>query len=477
MFVKLVKSGLYGLGIYTGYAFVSAIVLLHFNKPKNKEELDTKSLSSFYGKDENDGPDTAAFFDSQDMLLTLHLNLIESAKNSIKFANFSIEDGTVSDLFYGKLLEAADRGVNVNILFDGKGHNLVGISNGKYWALIAHPNIQLAFYEEFDWLRPWTWQNRMHDKFLIADDHSVLTGGVNLEDSFFVENHDDADYDRDVVIINNEPERFNESVLKQYTDYYDSLWYHPYTHVRPSYVLKRYEKLAKETRRSLLSILKEAEEKNDYGASTPIDWHKHMFPTRKVSLVTNPIQRWKKDPHILATLGRLFKEANDSIIFQSPYVVPSKDMQQYVALADTKAKVFIATNSLAASNNFFGVAGHRKYLKQLSRESAQIYHFQGEGYIHAKAYSIDSRLSLIGSFNFDPRSSFLSQENLVIIDSPKLTVALEDSIKDIARKSIPYNKDGDHLVHNTSKKAPVARYKKVISSIIYVIFYPFEDLV
>ncbi|OJF97019.1 phosphatidylserine/phosphatidylglycerophosphate/cardiolipin synthase family protein [Alkalibacterium sp. 20] len=477
MFGKLVKGGLIGSGIYLGYAFISAIVLLHFNKPKNKEELDIQSCSSFYGEDENDGPDKAAFFDSQDILLTLHLNLIQSAKKTIKFANFSIEDGTVSDLFYGKMLEAADRGVNVNVLFDGKGHNLVGINNGKYWALMAHPNISLAFYEEFDWLRPWTWQNRMHDKFLIADDYSVLTGGVNLEDSFFVEDHDKADHDRDVVIMNSDRERFSESVLKQYTDYYDSLWFHPFTTVRPSYVLKKYENLAKETHHSLLSILKEVEEKNQYGASTTIDWNQHMFPTRKVSLVTNAIQRWKKDPYILTTLGELFKEARETIIFQSPYVVPSKEMQQYLSLAGTKAKIFFVTNSLATSTNFFGISGHQKYIKYLSNHTSQFYHFQGEGYIHAKAYSIDSRLSLIGSFNFDPRSSFLSTENLVIIDSPELATELEKSIKEIAQDSVPYKKNGDHLVHGTAKKAHVPMYKKVILGIIYVIFYPFEDLI
>ncbi len=477
MLKKLVKGGLFGVGAYAGYAFLTAIVMLRLKKPRPKNELKPQSLLSYQGKSENDGPDTVAFFDSQDLLLTLHLNLIGTAKETIKFANFSIEDGTVSDLFYGKLLQAADKGVNVYILFDGKGHNLVGISNEKYWALMAHPNIHLAFYEEFDLLRPWTWQNRMHDKFLISDDRYVLTGGVNLEDSFFVEDHEDADYDRDVVIINDDPERFDESVLKDYSEYFEAMWYHPFTHVRANYILDRYKDVADETYRSLLSILNEAEKTNHYGASTEIDWDKHTFPTKKVSLVTNPIQRWKKDPYILATLGQLFEEAEQKIIFQSPYVVPGKEMQHYASLDNLKADVIIATNSLAASNNFFGVAGHRKHLKQLSRDASQLYHFQGEGYIHAKAYAIDGRLSLIGSFNYDPRSAFLSQENLVIIDSAELTAALEDSIKGIAKKSIPYKKDGVHLVEDTAGKVQVPWYKKMTARLIYILMYPLEDLV
>lgn len=478
MIKKLVKGGLIGLGAYLGYAFITSTLMLHYKKPKSREELEETAVPDYYGDEEHPGPDKAAFFDTQDILLTLHLNLIDSAKKSIKFANFSIEDGTASDLFYGKLLEAGDRGVEVYILFDGKGHNLFGISNAKYWALMAHPNVNLAFYEEFDWLRPWTWQNRMHDKYMIIDETYAMTGGVNLEDAFFVKDHEDAVYDRDVVIINEDPDRYDESVLKQYNDYFESMWFHPFTHVRPSYILDRYEDQAKETYERLISTVKEAEKENKYGAGRTIDWDKHTYPTRKVSLVTNAIQRWKKDPHILTTLGKLFDEANESVIFQSPYVVPSSEMKAYISLEHTKAKIFFITNSMAVSTNYPAIAGQRKYFRELSNETTQFYHFQGEGYIHAKAYLFDERLSLVGSFNFDPRSSFLSQENLVIIDSPELGQALKESIKEIARSSVPYIEDGEQLVpvEETAENVPTPWYKKSLLGLFYVLMHPLEDL-
>ncbi|MDZ7835552.1 MAG: phospholipase D-like domain-containing protein [Alkalibacterium sp.] len=294
MLKKILKGGLIGFGAYLGYALVAGNILPQLKKPTPKEDLDIRPSSSFYGEDKRQGPDKAAFFEDQDLLLPLHLDLLNSAEKTIKFANFSIKDGKASDLFYGKLLEAADRGVEVNVLFDGKGHDLFGIRNGKYWALMAHPNIKLAFYEPFRWKRPWTWQNRMHDKYLIIDDRYVLTGGVNLEDAFFVEDHEEAVYDRDVVITNQDPERYDESVLKQYSDYFESVWYHPFTAVRPNHILKRYKKMAEETHEFLLSNLKEAEHTYEERASTSIDWDKHLYPTGKVSLVTNPIQRWKK---------------------------------------------------------------------------------------------------------------------------------------------------------------------------------------
>ncbi|GEK91175.1 phospholipase D-like domain-containing protein [Alkalibacterium kapii] len=477
MLKKIIKGVTLGLGAYIGYAFFTGNILLHYKKPKNREKLNPKGLTDYYGDDEKYGPDKAAFFDTQDILMTLHLNLIDSAKQTIKLANFSIDDGKASDLFYGKLLKAADKGVNAYVLFDGKGHNLVGISNEKYWALMAHPNINLAFYEEFDWLRPWTWQNRMHDKYMIIDKRSVLTGGVNLEDAFFVKDDEDAVYDRNVVIINDDPKRYDESVLKDYTEYFESMWYHPFTSVRPSHILERYKDLAKESYENLTSAVIEAEENQEYGAGKKIKWDDHVYSTRKVSLVTNGIQRWKKDPHILATLGRLFDEAEECIVFQSPYVVPNKEMRNYISLKDTDADIFFVTNSMAVSTNFPAISGQRKYLQELSERTTQLYHFQGKGYIHAKAYMFDRRLSLIGSFNFDPRSSFLSQENLVIIDSSDLAEALEKSIKEIAKDSVPYQKDAGHLVEKTAENTPTPWYKKILLGIAYIVFYPLEDVV
>ena len=35
------------------------------------------------------------------------------------------------------------------------------------------------------------------------------------------------------------------------------------------------------------------------------------------------------------------------------------------------------------------------------------------------SYIFDQRTSIIGSFNLDPRSAFLSTESVVVIDSPR----------------------------------------------------------
>ncbi len=53
-------------------------------------------------------------------------------------------------IFLGSILEAADRGVEVRILLDGIFHNLKGELKDTIYAFSNHPNIQLKFYEPFN---------------------------------------------------------------------------------------------------------------------------------------------------------------------------------------------------------------------------------------------------------------------------------------------------------------------------------------
>ena len=48
--------------------------------------------------------------------------------------------------------------------------------------------------------------------------------------------------------------------------------------------------------------------------------------------------------------------------------------------------------------------------------------------LHAKSYVIDSRIAMIGSHNFDPRSDHYNTENGVIVDDPAFAAAVQASI-------------------------------------------------
>lgn len=462
--------------VYLLYAIISGFLVFLFIQPRSDKKTEETSTGRFYG--EEIGPDQVAVIEDRELFIPVRVNLVESAQASLKVAYFSIADGVASDFFYGELLEAADRGVQVELLYDGKGLDIFGDWNIIYWTLIDHPNIDVRFYEPFDWMRPWTWQNRMHDKFLIVDDNYVLTGGVNMEDRFLIENHDgEVVFDRDIV-IHNSADNVSESgsVVNDYLSYFNELWTHTLTNQEDYTVPETQQAEADETYHTLLQHLRTNKEADQYNLNQKIDWEELMHPTQKISLVTNGIQRWKKDPKILLAISSLFEQAEERAIVQSPYLIPSTEIQSYVELETSPADFIYLTNSVASSPNPFGMAGQRKYLDELLQHAAQLYEYQGEGSIHAKAYVIDDRLSLIGSFNFDPRSAFLSTENLIVINSEPFAETLTKNIKNIVLESTPAKQDGLHLTDQTKEPKHVPWYKEWLIKFLHILLYPFEDL-
>lgn len=102
------------------------------------------------------------------------VQLIKQANESIDIAYHTLSEGTYSDYFFKTLIEAADRGVKVRIIWDG----LIGGMRGNIRnALASHENIELYLFEPLNLFKPWTIHHRLHDKILLADGKYLITGG------------------------------------------------------------------------------------------------------------------------------------------------------------------------------------------------------------------------------------------------------------------------------------------------------------
>src|SRR5699024_1037414 len=134
------------------------------------------------------------------------------------------------NLFFGALIDAADRGVEVNLLLDGLFHGLKGKFKPIIYAIKEHPNINLKFYEPFNPFKPWTLNNRMHDKYIIADNNISIIGGRNIGDKYFAPAwyKDKITNDRDIIIINSKP-RDQASVIYQMSQYFKEIWNHKFS--------------------------------------------------------------------------------------------------------------------------------------------------------------------------------------------------------------------------------------------------------
>lgn len=188
------------LVLYILYFFVGAILIfLKDYTLSDEDRIEPIDTTSYYS--EEVGPDRATILEDEHLALTARFHLIEQAEESIKIANFKLESGEVSDILYALLIEKVNEGIDVQLLIDGMTHNLFGVQNELYWALATTPNIEVRFYEAYDFLRQWTFNNRLHDKIFIVDDIQAITGGRNIGDNYYLKNEEGQyAYDRDVYI-------------------------------------------------------------------------------------------------------------------------------------------------------------------------------------------------------------------------------------------------------------------------------------
>lgn len=359
------------------------------------------------------------------------------------------------------LLEAADRGVRVRLLvddLDARGKN-VGFA-----ALAAHPNIEVRMFNPFasrsgkvslasEGLRHFGRINRrMHNKSWIADNRIALVGGRNLGNEYFTASHEVNFVDLDFAMVGPVVRDISASFDRFWNS--DSVW--PIelldaAAVNESALEQLRGKLAESTAGAGSGHYAQALREND-GIRRLVsgDWELRWSTNYKfVSDDPAKVTMEKKDAAravVGAAVVKVLREAQTSLEVISPYFVPGKaGTEVLTGRAAAGADVRILTNSLAANDVATvhgGYSRHRKALleggvklwelKRLAQEQApedakkKTSSFAGSSgaSLHTKALSADGSLVFVGSYNLDPRSTWLNCEQGVLVGDPVLAKQL-----------------------------------------------------
>ena len=147
-------------------------------------------------------------------------------------------------------------------------------------------------------------------------------------------------------------------------------------------------------------------------------------------------------------LIQLVNNAKEEVIIQSPYLIIS-DIG-YGLFKNTVAKgvkITILTNSLASTDNLEAFSGYQRNRKRLIKAGVQIYEYRPDASIrkelmkgrlqkkldfvpifglHAKTMVVDDSISVVGTFNLDPRSANLNTECITIIYDQRINSDIKD---------------------------------------------------
>ena len=469
----------YSIWAYLAYIFLFSFLIFLFHPLKNQKG---ESFSPTEDSNLLQNQDRVALIESKEDAISVRLDLIEHAESQIDLAYYRWSEGKVSDLMLGSLLEAADRGVEVRILLDG----LVQITNtGQpinevFKAFKTHPNIDLRVYEAFNPLLPIAWNHRMHDKMILVDQKLALTGGRNIQDRFYLDDLDQKDLVKDREVLVYHADATGSTAITDMAHYYNQLWDYDYTQEKDSTLSFKENEKAKA---SLMS-LRESHPNNKkkflaeyFPDLENKDWVAETVPTNHVSFVSNNFGRLNQNPRALQTILTLAEETEESIFIQSPYFIPSRRMLNEVNdFQIDPAQTTLFTNSEAASPNLAAIAAYHLRRPKLIESGARIVEYQGPGSSHAKSSIFDERISVVGTFNIDPRSAYLNTESMVIIDSEDFAEELKGAIAEDFEHSLVVDSDGDYLPDPEQEPARISFTKKMMIRLLSLLTPFFEHL-
>jgi len=326
------------------------------------------------------------------------LKLIEDAERTIDFIVYDNYEDSGPAYFYGAVLRAADRGVKVRLVFDGKMGRLSGRYRDLQDILQNHNNIEVYLFNPTNIFKPSGLFVLCHDKVTIVDGDKMIIGGANMGMGAYT-----ANYDMEVMITNSG----RDGVVGRAIEYYNS--------VLNSGLAKR--KISKKCDISAKERYKdEFFEYYEAFSLGEVDYAAQGVAVDRVTYLANPVNDGKKAPIIYQGLMNLMESSQETAIVTPYALLTDEKIDTLMRNARRNKRVRLVTNSLYNTRNV-GYAVYQAERKKYIDGSVELWEFQADNQLHAKMYTFDGRYSAIGSFNLDERSAHVDTESMLVIDS------------------------------------------------------------
>lgn len=393
--------------------------------------------------------------------------LTERAEASIDVQYFIFSVDNVGLIATDYLVRAAERGILVRVLVDDIMLNAKG---DELLMLAAHENFDIKIYNpnanigknivqkmttvitDFHGIN-----QRMHNKVFLVDDQVAITGGRNIADEYFGFDHEYNFRDRDVFLagkavnaIDTSFEQYWNSELSVPVE--DLFKSNPYNGNPDFSRLHSYacnpEHFHPEIRAEIDKVPETFQALSEEGKFLFVDNVEYVADEpgkndQQTFLGGGSITRDK--------LIELAESAQSSILIQTPYLVTTKKDRVFLrSLVEKGISIKILTNSLASNDNLAAFSGYQRNRKQLLATGVEVYEFKPDAKVrqrvmtehmykklpttpifglHAKTMTIDDSITVVGTYNLDPRSAHLNTESFAIIHSPEITKHVSAAMK------------------------------------------------
>tara|TARA_R100000027_G_scaffold1806_4_gene2009 strand:+ start:2446 stop:3981 length:1536 start_codon:yes stop_codon:yes gene_type:complete len=433
-------------------------------------------------------------------------SLASEAEKTIDLQYYLWQEDTTGHLLLYRVLEEADRGVKVRILLDDIYHTG---RDQLYADVDAHPNVEVRLFNpianrgilrNFGFIaNTRRYNHRMHNKIFLIDGAAAILGGRNIGDEYFAIDPKLNFDDLDALVVGPAAQEAGEA--------FDLFW-NAEASVPISNLIKyrptsdSVSAMRHRLRFELDSVI------DDVPYDIPVQANKVWEELERVrnamvwaeaEVIVDVPERYveKGESKIYEFLAEVHPSVEDEFYLQSAYLLPEDDtIEAFGELVDRGVEVSVMTNSLM-SNNHLSVHGHyQRSRSKLVDQGVTLYELRVDGAmmdyyrqretrlagsnsgLHTKAFVIDRKISVIGSYNMDPRSRVWNSEIALVVYDPVIGAQLQAIMAEemLPRNAYRIEKNGrgkirwrteaygKEVVFTTEPEAPLS--KRLMSELI-----------
>jgi len=312
---------------------------------------------------------------------------IKEAEESIHFEFFIIKDDNIGQEFKKALMNKAEDGIEVRVIYDSVGCWKLG---KDYINDLKKSGVQVyAFAPVLFPLLSRDLNYRNHRKIIVIDGKIGFTGGLNIGDEYLGKN--------------------------------DFLGFWRDTHLR----------IVGESVNSLQEIfIKDWEMVSKEYISHPKYFHrfKEIVGDSLIQIVSSgPDSEWQC---IMKAYFMMIAKAQKRVWINTPYLVPEKSLRIGLitaALSGVDVRIIIPNKP----DHYFVYWASRDNIEELLRAGVKIYTYE-KGFIHSKIILVDSIVGTVGTANLDYRSLEINYEvNAFIYDENIVKVLEKHYLRDL----------------------------------------------
>ncbi|MFV0574106.1 MAG: cardiolipin synthase [Vibrio sp.] len=339
---------------------------------------------------------TLSLQDTPEKILRSIIQDIEQAQNNIRMEFYIWQSGGLIDAVNSALIQAAKRGVEIQILIDSAGSPKFFRSH--WYPLMCDVGIDVRQALEVNAFRMFfrRLDLRLHRKIIAIDDEIAYTGSMNMVDPEFFKQDAGVGEWIDVMV------RVTGPTVNVLAAIHAWDW-EVETGIRnmPTFPLCAFPDSSIES---------------EHPSNNPIK-DQGLHPIQVV-----PSGPGMPENLIQQVLVLAINQAKESVRITTPYFVPSDNLLQVIKMTaqrGVKVELIIPKKNDSMLVNW----ASKSFFSELLQAGVRIYQFDG-GLLHTKSVVIDQQYCLIGSVNLDMRSLWLNFELTLAVDDYEFTKEL-----------------------------------------------------